>query len=51
MSWKAHLYENSGLNTSDSLSYIFKSTECPPEHKALMQFKNHLLELIKSAKF
>ena len=25
MRWKAHLYENSELNTSDPLNYIFKS--------------------------
>ena len=51
MRWKAHLYENSGLNKSNPLSYIFKSRKCPPQHKDLMQFENDLLELIKSLKF
>ena len=44
MRWKAHLYENSGLNTSNSLNYIFKSRKCPPQHKDLMQIENDLLE-------
>ena len=51
MRWKAHLYENSELNTSDPLNYVFKSRKCPPQHKNLMQFANDLLELIKSVKF
>ena len=51
MRWKVHLYENSGLNTSNPLNYIFKSRKCPPKHKNLMQFENDLLELIKSLKF
>ena len=51
MRWKAHLFQNSGLNTSDPLNYIFKSRKCPPQHKDLMQFENDLLELIKSVKF
>ena len=51
MRWKAHLYENSGLNTSGPLNYIFKSRICPPQHKDLMQSENELLELIKSVKF
>ena len=49
--WKTHLYENSQLNTSNPLNYIFKSRKCPPQHKDLMQFENDLLELIKSLKF
>ena len=48
MRWKAHLYENSGLNTSNPLNYIFKSRECLSQHKDLMQFENDLLELIKN---
>ena len=48
---KAHLYENSGLNKSNPLNYIFKSRKSPPQHKDLIQFKNDLLELIKSVKF
>ena len=51
MRWKAHLYENSGLNTSNPLNYIFKSRKCPPQHKNLIQFENNLLELMKSVKF
>ena len=51
MRWKAYLYENSGLNTSNPLNYIFKSRKCPPQHQDLMQFENDLLELIKSVKF
>ena len=52
MRWKAHLYENSGLNTSNPLNYIFKSMKYPPpQHKNLMQFQNDLLELIKGLKF
>ena len=51
MRWKAHLNENSGLNTSDLLNYIFKSRKCPPQHKDLMHFENDLLELTKSVKF
>ena len=49
--WKARLYENSGLNASSPLNYIFKSRKCPPQHKDLMEFENDLLELIKSVKF
>ena len=51
MRWKAYLYENSGLNTSNPLNYIFKSRKCPPQHQDLMQFENDSLELIKSVKF
>ena len=50
MRWKAHLYENSGLNTSNLLNYIYKSRKCPPQHKDLMQFENELLELRKTVK-
>ena len=49
--WKAHLYENSGLNTSNPLNYILKSRKSPPQHKDLMQFENDWLELIKGIKF
>ena len=48
--WKAHLYENSGLNTSNLLNYISKSRKCSPQHKDLMQFENELLELRKTVK-
>ena len=48
--WKAHLYENSGLNTSNLLNYICKSRKCSPQHKDLMQFENELLELRKTVK-
>ena len=48
--WKAHLYENSVLNTSNPLNYIFERRKCPPQHKDLMQFENDLLQLIKSVK-
>ena len=51
MRWEAHLYENSGLNASNPLNYIFKSRKCPPQHKDLTQFENGLLELIKIVKF
>ena len=51
MRWKAHLYENSELNTSNPLNYIFKNRKCAPQHKDLMQFENDLLKLIKSVKF
>ena len=47
MKWKAHLYENSRLNTSNPLNYIFKSRRCSPQHKDVIQFENNLLELIK----
>ena len=47
----SHLYENGGLNTSNPLNYIFKGRKCQPQHKDLMQFKNDLLELIKTLKF
>ena len=50
MRWKAHLYENSELNASCPLNYIFQSTKYPLQHKDLMQFENDLLELI-SVKF
>ena len=30
MRWKARLHDNSGLNTSDPLNYIFKIRKCPP---------------------
>ena len=36
MRWKANLFQNSGLNTSDPLNYIFKSRKCQPQHKDLM---------------
>ena len=49
--WKAHLYENIGLNTSNPLNYIFKSRKSPPQHKDLMQFENDWLELIKGIIF
>ena len=49
--WKAHLYENIGLNTSNPLNYILKSRKSPPQHKDLMQFENDWLELIKGIKF
>ena len=48
--WKAHLYENSRLNTSNPLNYIFKIRRCSPQHKDI-QFEINLLEAIKSAKF
>ena len=51
MRWKAHLYENSGLNTSNPLHYIFKSRKCPPELEDLVQFENDLLVPIKSVIF
>ena len=51
MRWKAHLYENSGLNTSNPLNDLFKSRKSSPQHKDLMQFENDLLELIKNVKF
>ena len=49
--WKAHLYENIGLNTSNPLNYILKSRKSPSQHKDLMQFENDWLELIKGIKF
>ena len=49
--WKAHLYENIGLNTSNPLNYILISRKSPPQHKDLMQFENDWLELIKGIKF
>ena len=51
MRWTPHLYDNSRLNTSDTLNYIFKIKKCTPQHKDLMKFENDLLELIKSLKF
>ena len=51
MRWKAHLYENSGLNTSNPLHYIFKSRKCPPQLEDLVQFENDLLVPIKSVIF
>ena len=51
MRWKAYLYENSGLNTSNPLNYIFKSRKYPPQHKDFKQFENGFLEPIKSVKF
>ena len=39
MWWKAHLYDNSGLDTSNSLNYFFKSRKCPPQHEILCNFK------------
>ena len=49
--WKAHLYENSVLNTLNHLNYFFESRKCPPQHKDLMQFENDLPQLIKNVKF
>ena len=51
MRQKAHLYEDSRVNTPNPLNYIFKSRKFPPQHKDLIQFENDLLELIKSVKF
>ena len=45
------LYENSVLNTSNPLNYIFKIKKCPPQHKDQLQYESDLLELIKSVKF
>ena len=50
MRQKAHLYEDSGVNTPNPLNYIFKSRKFTPQHKDLIQFENDLLELIKSVK-
>ena len=47
ISWKAHMYESSGLNTSNPLNYIFKTRKCPPQHNDFMQFENKLLQWIK----
>ena len=51
MMQKAHLYEDSGLNTSNPLNYVFKSRKYPLQHKDLMQFEKDSLELIKIVKF
>ena len=51
MRWKAHLYENSGLNTLKSLNYIFRKRRFETQHKDLMQLENDLLELTKGVKF
>ena len=50
MRWKVHPYGNSELNASYLLNHIFQSMKYPPQHRDLMQFENHLLELI-SVKF
>ena len=41
--WKAHLYDNSGLNTSNPLNYIFKSRKCSPQHQD-KKVKNKFLD-------
>ena len=51
MMQKTHLYEDSGLNTSNPLNYVFKSRKYPLQHKDLMQFEKDSLELIKIVKF
>ena len=44
-----HLHQDSGINASNHLNYIFKR-KYPLQHKDLMQNENDLHELIKSLK-
>ena len=51
MRWKAHLYESSSYEATNPLHRLFKSRNCPPQHKYLIQFENDIIELIKSVTF
>ena len=51
MRWKAHLYESNSSEPTNSLNRIYKTRDCPPQHKDLIQFENDIIELIKSVTF
>ena len=51
MRWKAHLYESNFYEPTNSLNRIFKTRDCPPQHKDLIQFEHDIIELIKSVTF
>ena len=42
MKWKAHLYENSGLNSPIPLNYNFKCRKCPLQHRDLTILQNQI---------
>ena len=44
MRWKAHLYESNSYEATNQLHRIFKSRNCPPQHKGLIQFKNDFID-------
>ena len=51
MRWKAHLYESNSYESTNPLHRIFKTRNCPPQHKDLIQIENNITELIKSVTF
>ena len=51
MRWKAHLYESNSYESTNRLHRIFKTRNCLPQHKDLIQFENDITELIKSVTF
>ena len=51
MRWKAHLYESNSYESTNPLHRIFKTRNCPSQHKDLIQFENDITELIKSVTF
>ena len=51
MRWIAHLYESNSSEPTNSLNRIYKTRNCPPQHKDLMQFENDITELIKNVTF
>ena len=48
MRWKALLFEN---ETKSIFNYGFKIRKCPPQHKDLMKFEDHLQKIISIIQF
>ena len=51
MRWKAHLYESNSYEPTSPLNSIFKTRNCLPQHKDLIQFESDIIELMKSVTF
>ena len=51
MRWKAHLYEINSYKATNPLQHVFKTRNCPLQHKDLIQFENDIIELINSVTF
>ena len=48
---EAHLCENNSYEGTNPLHFTFKTINCPPQHKDLIQFENNIIELIESFTF
>ena len=48
MRWKTLLFENESEST---FKYGFKTRECPPQHKDLMEFEDDLQKMISNVQF